>query len=177
MADPYRSQQSGLAPRSGRANYTTLDEIPMGEEVLVGMFFLNERPIIILFDSRASHGFMSLAFVERAKLTLVASRAPYVICTPGGQVDTNRIAQKLPPELSRRVFSSNVIVLSGQGIDGILGMSWMKLHMAILDISARLVQLNPPVYGKVTLHLLTVARFKASLHHVVERRLEDICIV
>jgi predicted aspartyl protease len=69
-----------------------VDEIPMGEEVLVGTFFLNEHTIIILFDSGASHDFMSSACVERAKLTLVASGAPYVISTPGGRVNTNHIA-------------------------------------------------------------------------------------
>jgi hypothetical protein len=30
------------------------------------------------------------------------------------------------------------------------------------------------VYGKVTLHLPAISRIKASLHHMVERRLEDI---
>jgi hypothetical protein len=55
-----------------------------GEEVLEGMFFLNEHPIIILFDSEASHDFVSSAYANRAKLTLVASGAPYVISTPGG---------------------------------------------------------------------------------------------
>jgi hypothetical protein len=37
-------------------------------------------------------------------------------------VDTDRIAQKVPLELSRRVFSTSLIVISGQGIDVILGM-------------------------------------------------------
>jgi hypothetical protein len=55
-----------------------------GEEVLEGMFFLNEHPIIILFDSEASLDFVSSAYANRAKLTLVASGAPYVISTPGG---------------------------------------------------------------------------------------------
>jgi hypothetical protein len=56
----------------------------MGEEVLAGMFFLNERPIIILFDSGVSHNFMSSTCAKRAKLALVASGAPYVISTPRG---------------------------------------------------------------------------------------------
>jgi hypothetical protein len=73
-----------------------MEEIPTGEKVLAGMFFLNEHPIIILFDSGASHDFVSYACVERAKLTLVASGIPYVISTPGGRVDTDRIAQKVP---------------------------------------------------------------------------------
>jgi hypothetical protein len=33
------------------------------------------------------------------------------------------------------------------------------------------------VYGKVTLHLPTISRIKASLHLVVELKLEDICVV
>jgi hypothetical protein len=53
----------------------------------------------------------------------------------------------------------------------------MKLHKAILDIAIGLVDLNSPMYGKETLHLPAVARFKASLHHMVERRLEDIHVV
>jgi hypothetical protein len=92
-------------------------------------------------------------------------------------VDADQIIQKVPLDLSGRVFETDLIVLSGQGIDVILGMSWMKWHKAVVDISARLVDLNSPVYGKVTLHLPTISRIKASLHHVVERRLEDIHVV
>jgi hypothetical protein len=53
----------------------------------------------------------------------------------------------------------------------------MKGYKAILDISARLVHLNSPMYGKVTLHLSAISRIKASLHHMVERKIEDIHIV
>jgi hypothetical protein len=61
-----------------------VEEIPTGEEVLAGTFFLNEHPIIILFDSRSSHDFMCSTSSKQAKLSLVASGAPYVISTPGG---------------------------------------------------------------------------------------------
>jgi hypothetical protein len=61
-----------------------VEEIPTGEEVVTGTFFLNEHPIIILFDSGVSHHFVSSACAKRKKLTLVASGAPYVISTPGG---------------------------------------------------------------------------------------------
>jgi hypothetical protein len=79
--------------------------------------------------------------------------------------------------MAGRIFETDLIILGGQGIYVILGMSWLKWHKAIVDISARLVQLNSPVYGKVTLHLPTVSRIKASLHHVVERKLQDIHVV
>jgi predicted aspartyl protease len=61
-----------------------VEEIPTGEEVLVETFFLNGRPIIILFDSGASHDFMSSICAKKAKLSLVASATSYVINTPGG---------------------------------------------------------------------------------------------
>jgi hypothetical protein len=138
--------------------------------MLAGTFFLNECPIVILFDSEASHDFMSSTCAKKAWLTLVASGMPYVISTPGGRVEADHIAQKVLLELSEKVFSTNLIILSGQGIDVILGMNWMKMHKAVLDIAARLVHLNSPMYGKVTLHLPTISRIKASLHHVVDRR-------
>jgi hypothetical protein len=64
MSNQQKSQQRGPVQQSGRANYTTVKEIPMGEEVLVGTFFLNEHPIIILFNSGASHDFVSSAWDE-----------------------------------------------------------------------------------------------------------------
>jgi predicted aspartyl protease len=95
----------------------------MGEEVLAGTFFLNEHPVIILFDSGASHDFMSSTCAKKAKLSLVASRAPYVISNPEGRVEADRIVQNVSHELSERIFRINLIILNGQGIDVILGMS------------------------------------------------------
>jgi hypothetical protein len=50
--------------------------------VIAGTFFLNEHPIIILFNSGASHDFMSSICAKKAKLTLMVSGVPYVISTP-----------------------------------------------------------------------------------------------
>jgi predicted aspartyl protease len=68
-----------------------MEEIPMGEEVLAGAFFLNGCPILVLFDSGASHNFMSSICAKEAKLSLVASRMSYMISTLGGQVDVDRL--------------------------------------------------------------------------------------
>jgi hypothetical protein len=61
-----------------------MEEIPIGEEVLAGTFFLNKHPILILFDSGASHDFMSFTYAKKAKSSLVASGAPCVISIPEG---------------------------------------------------------------------------------------------
>jgi predicted aspartyl protease len=100
-----------------------MEEIPTGEEVLAGTFSLNKHPIIILFDSGALHDFMSSTCAKKAMISMVATEAPYVISTPGGQVDADRIVRKAPLGLAGRVFSTDLIILEGQGLDAILGMS------------------------------------------------------
>jgi hypothetical protein len=53
----------------------------------------------------------------------------------------------------------------------------MNLHRAVLGIASRLVHLDSPVFGKVILLLPTISCIKASLHHVVELKLEDIHVI
>jgi predicted aspartyl protease len=103
--------------------------------VLAGTFILNERPINILFDSGASHDFISSTCAKKAMLSMVSTKAPYVSSTPRGRVDVDQIVRKVPLELAGRVFSTDLIILKGQGLDAILGMSWMKLHRTVLDIA------------------------------------------
>jgi hypothetical protein len=154
-----------------------MEDVLTGEKVLAGTFFLNERLVIILFDSGASHDFMGFTCAKKAKLSLVALGAPYVISIPVGRVDADQVVQKVPLKLYERIFSTNLIILSGQGIYVILGMSWMKAHRVVLDIAGQLVHLDSPVYGKVILHLPAISHIKASLHHVVVLKLEDIHVI
>jgi hypothetical protein len=177
VVNQQRGHQKGPAPQAARANYTTVEEIPTGEEVLAGTFSLNEHHVIILFDSGASHDFISSTCAKKTMLSMVATEAPYVISTPGGRVDADRIVCKAPLELAGRVFSTDLIMLRSQGIDVILGMIWMKQHKAVLDIAGRLICLDSPVYGKITLQLLAISHIKASLHHVAELKFEDIHVV
>jgi hypothetical protein len=66
-----------------------VEEIPTGEEVLAGTFILNEHPIVILFDSEASHDFISSTCAKKAMLSMMATEAPYVISTPRVRVDAD----------------------------------------------------------------------------------------
>jgi hypothetical protein len=81
--------------RVGCANFTTIEDIPPSEEVLVGTFFLFEHPIIILFNSGASHDFISLACAQRTKLTIWATNAPYSISTPRCQMVADRMVSPI----------------------------------------------------------------------------------
>jgi hypothetical protein len=79
------------------------------------MFFLYEHPIIILFDSGASHDFLSLACAQKVVVTLYATQVPYSISIPRGRVVANQMAHKIPLELAGQMFSTALIILEGQG--------------------------------------------------------------
>jgi hypothetical protein len=48
--------------RQGRLSFTTLADIPEGALVMTGIFSVSNYPAVILFDSGASHSFISSKF-------------------------------------------------------------------------------------------------------------------
>jgi hypothetical protein len=164
-------------PISGHVKHTTIEDIPEGEEVHMGTFLLFGCHIIILFDSRASHGFITSTSAKRVLLSLIVAKPSYVICTPRGRIEANQMAREVPLELARCVFPTHLIVLDGQAIDVILEMSWMKRYKAILDITKWLVYLDSSIYGKVALHLPDVVHIEVSMHHTMARSIEEIPVV
>jgi hypothetical protein len=53
--------QKVVVVKTCRVNYTTMEDIPEGEQILMGTFSLNRHPTTVLFDSGASHDFISKA--------------------------------------------------------------------------------------------------------------------
>jgi hypothetical protein len=100
-----------------------MKDVPKGEQVLVGMFALNGYPIVILFDSSASHIFISKACTKKCQLIVMHLSTPYMISTPGGKIVTKYLAKNTPLNLVGKIYKIGLIILDGQGIDVILGMS------------------------------------------------------
>jgi hypothetical protein len=74
VVNQQRGHQKGPAPWAGCINYTTMEEIPTGEEVLAGTFFLSKHPVIILFDSGASHDFISSTCAKKVMMSIVTGK-------------------------------------------------------------------------------------------------------
>jgi hypothetical protein len=70
-----RGQLRAPIPISGHVNHTMVEDIPEGEEVLTSTFLLFGRPIIILFDSGASHGFITSACAKKGKVVSYSRQA------------------------------------------------------------------------------------------------------
>jgi hypothetical protein len=51
--------------KTGRIYYTQVATTPEGEPVMMGTFLVANHPVVILFNSGASHTFISKKFVEK----------------------------------------------------------------------------------------------------------------
>jgi hypothetical protein len=111
---------------------------------------------------------------QKCNLVIEPISAPYMISTSGGQIVTNQVVVNPPLNLKGRIYKTCLIILDGQVIDVILGMSRMRRHRALLDTDARVVHLDSPEHGSVTLQLASTPVPDASTHHTVAQNLEDI---
>jgi hypothetical protein len=163
-----------IATRTGWVNYTTIEDVPKGECVLAGAFSLNGHPVVILFDSSASHDFISKACTQKCQMVIKHMSAPYMILTHGGNIITKQLVINAPLNLGGKVYKTHLIVLDGQGIDVILVMNWMRDHKALLDTASRTVQMDSLDHGGVVIQLLPPLSTTPSLYHATAQKLEDI---
>jgi hypothetical protein len=154
-------------------NYTTIEDVPEGEQDLVGTFSMNGHPIVIVFDLGTSHDFISKASTQKCQLIIEHMNTLYMILTPGGNVITKKLVINSPLNLAGKVYKTHLIILDGQGIDVILGMTD---HKALLNTTSRTVQLDSPNHGIVVLQVPSPSNTTPSIHHTTAKKLEDIYV-
>jgi hypothetical protein len=58
-------------------------EVP---DVVIGMFSVNDASAIVLFDSGASHSFISTTYVRKHTLPLALLKCQMIVSSPGGDM-------------------------------------------------------------------------------------------
>src|SRR4029079_10603881 len=112
-----KDQKKKIVPaKTGRVNYTALEEVPEGTQVMVGTFSVNHCPVTVLLDSGASHTFISEACVARLHLQVTCQERPYIIQTTGTRLNAVQVVRNVPPNLGGKIFPITPIVLPSQGI-------------------------------------------------------------
>jgi hypothetical protein len=176
ITHPPRGPPNVAVAKTDRVHYTTMEDISEGEQVLTSTFSLNGHSAIVLFDSGASHDFISRACTQKHHMAIEYMPTPYIISTPGGKLYTRQVVVNPSLNLGGRVYKTCLIVLEGQGINVILDMNWMKRHKTLLDIAARTVQLDSLEHGSATLQLAPTPVTAAAVHHTAVQNLEDILV-
>jgi hypothetical protein len=69
----------------------TSDEAQQAQDVVLGMFLVSSHPATILFDSGASHSFISSSFVVKHSLPIATMKHTMFVSSPGGEMRTKHI--------------------------------------------------------------------------------------
>jgi hypothetical protein len=163
--------------RQGKLNFTTMSDIPKGASVLTGTFSINDTPVKILFDSGATHSFISENLLGKLGLRGSHTKSAYKIITPGGKIFSHTLALGIPLKLGSKIIQSNLITINLEGMDVILGMDWMTRHKVVLDISDRVVAINSHMVGQTTLYLPSKDGTDSCAYVTIISHLEEIPVV
>ncbi|XP_047149583.1 uncharacterized protein LOC124821701 [Vigna umbellata] len=94
--------------------------------------------ISVLFDSGATHSFISKACVD--KLGIVESEMQFdlVVSTPAaGEIRTSIVCVRCPIEVEGHRYKVNLICLPLKDLEVILGMDWLNTNRILIDCGAK----------------------------------------
>jgi hypothetical protein len=121
-----------------------VEEIYDESDAVYGTFLLNKFSTLVLFDTGASHSFISRPFVVKNKIPTETIGYPIRVSSPGEELIVNAGCRDLVLEIGKHKFSANLIVLDSQGLDVILGMDWMTAFEGVIDSANKTITLTTP---------------------------------
>jgi hypothetical protein len=68
----------------GRVNHVSAKTAQENPQVVLGMFFVNSIPTSVLFDSGASHSFISAQSVAKHSIPMCPMKQTMLVKSPGG---------------------------------------------------------------------------------------------
>jgi hypothetical protein len=163
--------------RQGRVNLTTLSELPEGTPIMTGIFSINYHPVIVLFDTGATHSFVSAKLGTKLGLDVYPVNGVYMITTPGGSISSNQVCRSVPIQMGNSVMKTDLLLLDLKGMDVLLGMNWMTQHHVSLDTFSRTVEIDSPEHEPTILYLPQSKYFNSCTYATSGIKLKDIPIV
>jgi hypothetical protein len=172
-----KGRKQKVQVRQGKLNFTTLEELPEGAPIMTGIFSVYNQPAIILFDSGASHSFISQKFSAKCQLPFYLTRGSFMNATPGGKVASNQLNQSVPIRLGSHIVKTTLLILGLENVDIILGANWMTRHQVVLDVASRIVEIKSPTGGSFTIFLPSQDSTRSCAFAMIELPLKKIPVV
>ncbi|XP_027913892.1 uncharacterized protein LOC114173604 [Vigna unguiculata] len=126
------------AKAAGRVFAMTSTEATQSGNLILEPCVLIGQSVLVLFDSGATHSFISNACVGRLNLEKRDLGCELLVSTPSsGQVATSSVCVECVMEVAGRRFKVNLVCLPLEGLDVILGMDWLSNNHVIIDCGRR----------------------------------------
>jgi hypothetical protein len=144
--------------------------------VVLGEFLIQSFLATILFDSGASHSFISSYFVETHDIPTVALKKPLLTKSPRGHIPCHLGVINVPIILSRVAFPTNLVILNSHGIDVTLRMDWLTKHRGNTACVERTVTVTNHLGETVTWHIQPSLP-DSTIHNLKVESLKQIPVV
>ncbi|XP_058216788.1 uncharacterized protein LOC131327661 [Rhododendron vialii] len=113
--------------------------------VIQGTLLLYITYVQALFDSRASHSFISIACVSALALeTKPLSTSMKVTSLLKGSIAVSLVCRGCELEVANPRLTYNLRVIDMANFDVILGMDWLLTHRAVIDYHQKMVMVYTP---------------------------------
>src|SRR4051812_17681536 len=109
-------------PRGARVNNVTLADAQHSSEIVLCRLLVCSVPATVLFDSGASHSFISQSFASANDLQSDLLSPPLAVHTLGSRCISSVFVPDVEITIQGVIFSSSLVVLPRYDIDVILGM-------------------------------------------------------
>jgi hypothetical protein len=155
----------------------TSDEAQQAPDIVLGMFLASSHPATTLFNSRASHSFISSSFVAKHSLPIATMKHTMLVSPPGCEMRTKHICPAVSITIRGVDFPLNLILLDSKGIDIILGMDWLSKYDGFIQCARKAVKLTKKDETSVEFVALVQSGFDNKLNQTKAIALEDIRVV
>jgi hypothetical protein len=149
-----------------------MEEAQEAPDVVIGMFLINDTSAVVLFDSGASHSFISSAYVGKHNLPLSLLKCQMIVSSTRGDMPARQLCPKVNLKIRGVDFVTNVIVLELKSIDVILGMDWLSKHKVLIDYAKKSVKLTTPEGKEMEFFVEPVLIAKGVANHVKVNQLD-----
>ena len=142
---PVRSSSTAVVkhnPKHAKFNMMNAAQAEDSSDVIMGNLPINDVPAKVLFDTGASHSFLSFPFASKHNVDTKVMPKVMQVVSPGMLLTSSLVAPDVSIMLGDYKFLSSPVVLGNSDIDLILGMGWLSKHKAQLDCATRQIQLT-----------------------------------
>jgi hypothetical protein len=124
---PGRNLKTQATSARGRLNHVTAEEVAEALDIVLD----------VLFDSGASHSFVTENFVKQGKLESTMMTRAMLVQIPGSVVKTKDNCVDVSVDIHGVSFQANLIILGTKGLDVVLGMDWMSKYQGHIDCARK----------------------------------------
>jgi hypothetical protein len=168
-----KQQTPGKGYSIAKVNQVSVDATPDGSNIVLSMFYVNATLATILFDSGATHLFMSTRYTNTNEIPLLSMRKPMIVITPKGPIEANQMTRRLTLTIMGREFGATAIILEASSIDLILGMSWLRKAKAIIAWGRGTIELTSPKGETFQVQIAVTTSSKRAIYFIHEEFVGD----